>query len=626
MKRISLFSILTIAIFYSCSDSNHIEDPQQNIDEIKKTIVVNTNTSSLNTKIQYKDQLISIKDIPSQSTKSTKKDFEIDLSKNYTFTLKAEVNSPKNGDKFLQATHVKIYKNKAYVTYNTKGDEYHGGIYQFDISKPEQPILQASYQMKYIDLSSIDIFNDKVYVAGAIDPKSPGYVYNSPAIIMEFVNDPSGSILALSKSYNIPSHVATDVYVDENYVYVSSGAKGGLTVLNHNFDLIKQIDIADARSLVKKDNQIYVLNGNKAQIESFSIANFSASSTIQLTSPVTAQSKTEFCMNDHYIFAALNESGLDIRKINGEIKEHFNCPKAPNNALKKDYVTNSVSINKDLLLIGNGGAGLYVGAMIPTNNDKVQLLGKMGFDASANYVESKDNLIFVASGTGGLKIISVKEDNGVPPHVIPTKPCQTLKDNIITMFPESSNNMAKHPDLFSDNNNLILRLIKESPVYLTFIDEGASYKNSLAYYTYDYNNPPRDASELELHMLFPNASKKGHGGGLTSGDRVQLGNKKFPINTVIGFCMIVKGWKNGETVDGVYRHYTDIQFNDNNNQQHILFLENECKDLVLSFEDIKLPNGDKDFNDIIFTVTDNEKNNLVTTAFDLKNIIKKISK
>jgi hypothetical protein len=195
-------------------------------------------------------------------------------------------------------------------------------------------------------------------------------------------------------------------------------------------------------------------------------------------------------------------------------------------------------------------------------------------------------------------------------------------DSIAKMFPAGVNNSETNPDLFSDENNLILKLTKESPVYLTFVDEGAGYRNSLAYYTYDANYPPAGADEIELHMLFPNASKEGSGGGLKAGDRVQLGDAPFAENTVIGFCLIAQGWKNGTTVEGIYRHYTNIAWN-NGEQQHVMFKEKNCLDIVLCFEDVKLPSGDKDFNDIIFTVNDNEKDANVATAFDLTNIVKK---
>lgn len=191
------------------------------------------------------------------------------------------------------------------------------------------------------------------------------------------------------------------------------------------------------------------------------------------------------------------------------------------------------------------------------------------------------------------------------------------------MFPEGKDNRTANSDLFSDDNNLILKLIKKSPVYLTFVDEEEAYKNSLAYYTCDVENPPENADDIELHMLFPNASKEGSGGALKIGDQVKLGDSDFEANTVIGFCLIEEGWKNGAAVDGVYRHYTNIAWNKDATQQHVLFKEKNCKDIVLCFEDVQLPDGDIDFNDIIFTITDNEAGTDVETAFDMTNIVEK---
>ena len=135
-----------------------------------------------------------------------------------------------------------------------------------------------------------------------------------------------------------------------------------------------------------------------------------------------------------------------------------------------------------------------------------------------------------------------------------------------------------------------------------------------------------EIEDLEKHILFENVSEVGEGGGLNSGDMVQIGTGKFPANTVIGFYLIAQGWKNGFVTDGRYTHYTDLQFNPGNHQQHTLFVESTCTDLVMTFEDIdqadNLSYNDKDYNDILFVVSDNKDPNHKTanTAFDMKNI------
>lgn len=623
MSKYLLLLMVFFTTLYSCSDND--DDKQKDQKEtILERVTINNNSSDLNSRVSYSNELMVVNSLPQLETKSTKEGIEIDKTKNYAFKLRAQVDAPKVKGNVIQATHVKIVDDMAFVSYNTKGNVYQGGVELFNISDGSNPILQAQALFNDVDVSAVEYYNGKIYLAGAIDPESIGYALESPAILIEMELSPSGQILPVTNIYDLPSYVATDVEVDENYIYVTSGSDGKLTILNHDLSLATDININDARSLSVNSNNIYALDATNEKIQTFNKSDFTELDPILVQGPISDESKTEIDATDKYVFAALNKSGLDICLLDGSLKEHFNRPEPPEGGLDEDYVTNSVALNDELLLIGNGGAGIYVGAMIPENDDKVSILGSMDFHASVNFVESKGNYIFVAAGTGGLKILTIEIDEGIPDNIILTKPCPTLINNIIAMFPESKNNRNAQPDLFSDGNNLNLRLVKESPVYVTFIDEGAGWRNSLAYYTYDAATPPSDSDELELHMVFPNISKEGEGGGLTSGNRVQLGNATFPQNTVIGFCLIVQGWKNGTTVDGVYRHFTNIEWNRNSNQQHILFKEQNCKDIVVCFEDIDISSGgDKDYNDIIFTVTDNEQDNLVATAFDLDNIIEK---
>lgn len=623
MKKYLLLFTVALIILSSCSKDN---DDKHQVDQkktIEKGITINNNSVDLSSRVTAVNNLIIINNLPESTTKAATEDIEIDYTKNYAFTLRAEVEAPKVGGEAVQSTHVKIVGDMAFVSYNTRGAKYSGGVELFDISDPVTPVLKSQALFPNMDVSSVEYYEGVIYLAGALDPSSDDYLMESPAVLVTLELNSSQQITAVSDLIDLPSYVATDVEVDEDYVYVTSGSSGSLTVLNRT-DLsgTKDLPMEDVRSLSINTNNIYALSSDES-IHSFTKSDFTELDKILVEGPISFESKTEIEATDNYIFAALNESGLDIRNLDGSLKERFNRPVTTEGGLDEDYVTNSVSLNEELLLIGNGAAGIYVGAMVPENNDDVTLLGSMEFGSSVNFVESQGNYIFVAAGTGGLKILTIELDEGLPEIVIPTKPCETLVDNIVGMFPAGKDNLAANAELFNDENNLILKLTKESPVYLTFVDEGAGWKNSLAYYTYDCENPPASSDDIEIHMLFPNTSKEGSGGALKAGDRVQLGDSDFPQNTVIGFCLIAKGWKNGATTDGVYRHYTNIEWNKDGTQQHVIFKEQNCKDIVLCFEDIRLPGGDIDFNDIIFTVNDNEEDTNIATAFDLTNIVEK---
>lgn len=220
-----------------------------------------------------------------------------------------------------------------------------------------------------------------------------------------------------------------------------------------------------------------------------------------------------------------------------------------------------------------------------------------------------------SDGDSGIKV-----DSEVPEDVVNLKPCSTLYDSIIDMFPSSQDATENYPELFATTALKNITLETSSAVYVSYIAEEASYENSFGWYSYDSSNPPTSSSDIEWNIIFPHVSSE----VLTAGDMVQLGDSEFAAGTTIGFFLIVQGWDGDE---GVVRyknklvHFTDSELNKNNYQQHVLFKETQCDDIVLSFEDKQLDNSsDKDYNDIIFTISDNNEG-LENTAFDLTDIV-----
>ncbi len=73
----------------------------------------------------------------------------------------------------------------------------------------------------------------------------------------------------------------------------------------------------------------------------------------------------------------------------------------------QDNVTNAVSVNDGYAFVANGALGLNV----YQTGSQLSLLGALGIAGSSNYVKSSGNYIYVASGTGGLKIIKMEKPN-----------------------------------------------------------------------------------------------------------------------------------------------------------------------------------------------------------------------
>jgi hypothetical protein len=201
-----------------------------------------------------------------------------------------------------------------------------------------------------------------------------------------------------------------------------------------------------------------------------------------------------------------------------------------------------------------------------------------------------------------------------PADIIDTDPCPTLYSRILELFPE--NIAINQQILFADSTQKNVELIKDAEVYVTYLAENAGYRNSIAWYSYSKYSPPTSSSQLDLHVLFPDVSSD----ILTPGNRLKLQDDKFPAGTIIGFVLIINGWQGKVDFDQP-RLYTDFQLNANRRQQHILFMEKTCQELVLAFEDNMTigDNADADYNDIIFTVEDNNVHNL-NTSFNTKNL------
>lgn len=208
--------------------------------------------------------------------------------------------------------------------------------------------------------------------------------------------------------------------------------------------------------------------------------------------------------------------------------------------------------------------------------------------------------------------------NGVPKYLEPENDRieQGLLDDISASLPEGKPVPSFNPQ-YLQNINMNTELTELADLWVTFVHEGAGWKNSLGYFTYDLNNPPTSADQIDsMKIIFPNVSYSGSGGGLTSGNKVYLG--RFPANTGIGWFLIPDSWNSStQKVDEKAQiKYSFREFNDYATagyEQHLILLNDESRELLLlGFEDTTRPGGDNDFNDAIFCVTANPYEAVVT--------------
>ncbi len=199
--------------------------------------------------------------------------------------------------------------------------------------------------------------------------------------------------------------------------------------------------------------------------------------------------------------------------------------------------------------------------------------------------------------------------DGLPLYLAPS---DIISPSVMTMvkdaLPESYPVPIYNPQYISSGYDTDIILTDSADVWVTFIDEGAGYKNVLGFYTYSLSAPLTSVPPSnKITMIFPNVSKLNSGGSLLAGNKVKIGS--FPANTGIGFMLIANGWSNGAVGNGNWKVYSNPDFNPEANPvlryHNVLIADTTNQFILLGFEDIRRDYGscDNDFNDALFYVT-----------------------
>lgn len=205
-----------------------------------------------------------------------------------------------------------------------------------------------------------------------------------------------------------------------------------------------------------------------------------------------------------------------------------------------------------------------------------------------------------------------------PGDIVSGETLQMIDNSLPESYPVPDYN----PHYISSGYDTDVQLDSMADVWVTFVSEGAGYKNVLGFYTYDINNPPATAPQPEdITIIFPNASALYSGGGLQVGDKVKLGT--FPAGTGIGWVLLANAWNSTTSTVG-YGHwqlYSNPDYNPESEEtlryHNVLLNDPTNERVILGFEDIRRDYGscDNDFNDAIFYITANPYTALRTVNY-----------
>lgn len=185
---------------------------------------------------------------------------------------------------------------------------------------------------------------------------------------------------------------------------------------------------------------------------------------------------------------------------------------------------------------------------------------------------------------------------------------QETVDMIHNALPEGYPVPDFNPHYISSGYDTDVVVQEDAEIWVTFVGEGAGYRNTLGFYTYDADNPYTTVPQPEdITIIFPNVSAVGSGGELEVGDRVKIGS--FPPNTGIGWVLLANAWKDGCVDTGHWQLYSNPDYNPESDEtlryHNVLLNDPDSERIILGFEDIRrdYASCDQDFNDALFYIT-----------------------
>lgn len=391
-KSLLVLTLCTLVVLQGCQNDDNGANGQQ-----ESKVILNLDAQSLRSRMNYDNSgVINLNsgDVAGRSPMDGN-------TSDFPMSLLAEVNPPTYNGSTLTASHVDVKDNYVYVSYNTQGDTYLGGIDVIDVSQPNNPQLIVQAILPNTDISTVLYDNGQLYIAGAANLDT-NPTLTSPAFVAKMPLQ-SGLLTNNYTAVSLVGNVATGLAVANSKYYGVSGNNGVVAKIDKATNVVEAtINVADLRALGRIDNKIVVLSGNEG-VKVYNADNLTLQSSFT-TSADVLDSKRTIDFQGSNLLVSEGYEGLKVYNLtSGSLVQTLSLPTIlPPNVDAADVVTNAVSVNGDFVYVANGAAGVYVYKKV---NNNLNLLGSIQLGGSSNYVKSAGDYIFVATGTGGLKII-----------------------------------------------------------------------------------------------------------------------------------------------------------------------------------------------------------------------------
>jgi hypothetical protein len=305
------------------------------------------------------------------------------------------------------------------VAYNVAGETQSGAI---DIFAIDGAKVTLKSELKYAtrDVNGIFWADKYLYAVGA-DAAGTAHSYLS-RIKMDGHN-----LSDKITETTLLGYAGTGVYSIGSLVYTTSGDNGEVASFDPTtLTKTSKLSLFDARAIgySASSGQMFALSGQPGTLTTLTKAGVLVSSK-KLGGAATAQSKSTIQVGDAMSLVSLGEEGFAIVcNADGTIEGSAKVASASTSKTAKAF-TNGASMYKNLVFAANGEGGVFAYIATPANpllpTTKCQPINlvqagylKLDDNLSANAVLFRDGNVIIATGNGGLKIVSVDIPSTLP--------------------------------------------------------------------------------------------------------------------------------------------------------------------------------------------------------------------
>lgn len=315
----------------------------------------------------------------------------------------AQVVTPDHGHD-ISSTCIQTIGEKAYVSYHTRGEDYHGCIEVINLSEGECSIL-SFFEHFTLDFNHLIVDNSRIIAAGG-EPKNGaflGVINLNDGIFQTYSAEPT----------LVELEGASSTCVIRNGDYLHATTNEGYHTLDANsFSTVASIPTAGSSKFVYSDGTnmgVVSLTDRDseqslAKLNMFSATDYTFSApkqtiTLDVITPVNGKNVLNLEGNSAYI--CLGKNGVKRYKDGAEVAsfklDETKVPKA---------AANGLALDDKYLYVAYGDGGLFV--LNKEDLSEVASYRHAG-GKSANYVSVSGDILYVAYGLSGVQIFRLIE-------------------------------------------------------------------------------------------------------------------------------------------------------------------------------------------------------------------------